>query len=124
MDYSQKVINHFQNPRNVGVIEDANGIGAVGDENCGDYLVVYIKVNEDEIIEDIKYKVRGCAAAVATSSAVTLLVKNLHVYDALNVNELDIVDYLDGLPDEKYHCSVLGAEGVRRAIYDYLGSNI
>lgn len=119
--YSDKVMDHFHNPRNVGRVEEANGQGVMGSEKCGDYLVITIKVVSGEIIEEIMFQVKGCAAAVATSSMTTELAKGRHIYDALNISEMDIADALDGLPDEKMHCSLLGAGALRNAIYDYLG---
>jgi nitrogen fixation NifU-like protein len=119
--YSEKVMDHFQNPRNVGRIEDPDGEGIMSSGECGDYLVITVRVNAEEVIEDIKFQIKGCAAAIATSSVTTELARGKHVYDALNISEMDIMDALDGLPDEKMHCSVLGAGALRKAIFDYLG---
>ncbi|MBU7005786.1 iron-sulfur cluster assembly scaffold protein [Phosphitispora fastidiosa] len=119
--FSETVMDHFQNPRNVGRIETHDGEGIMGSGECGDYLVITIKVCTQEVITDIKFQVKGCVAAVAASSMTTELAKGKHVYDALNISEIDIVDALGGLPDEKIHCSVLGAGALKKAIYDYLG---
>lgn len=119
--FSETVMDHFQNPRNVGSIEKRDGEGIMGSGECGDYLVITIKVNTEEIITDIKFQVKGCVAAIAASSMTTELAKGKHIYDALNISEIDIVDALDGLPDEKVHCSVLGAGALKKAIYDFLG---
>ncbi len=121
--YSEKVMDHFHNPRNVGRLEEASGQGNMGSQECGDYLVITIKVNSEQIIEEIMFQVKGCAVAVATSSITTELAKGKHVFDALNISEIDIADALGGLPDEKMHCSLLGAGALRKAIYDYLGTS-
>ena len=116
--YSEKVIEHYQNPRNVGEIEDADGVGMVGNPVCGDMMKITIKVH-DERIEDIKFKTFGCGAAIATSSMVTELVKGKTIAEALKVTNRDVLDALDGLPPVKIHCSLLAEEGVRAAIEDY-----
>lgn len=117
--YSEKVIDHFMNPRNVGVIKDANGIGEAGDPSCGDYTVIFLKVNSNYIIEDIKFQVQGCGGAIATSSMTTELAKGKHILEAYIITDKDIIEALDGLPEEKHHCSVLGATALRNAIYDF-----
>lgn len=117
-EYSDKVIDHFMSPRNVGSINNPDGEGQAGDPACGDSLTIYIKV-ENQIIKEIKFLVFGCVAAVATSSMTTVLVKGKSVDEALKLTEQDITDALDGLPDYKLHCSVLGAEALRNAIHDY-----
>ena len=108
MDYSEKVMDHFANPRNVGVIEDANAVGEVGNAKCGDIMKMYMKINDEGVIEDIKFKTFGCGAAVATSSMATEMVKGKAVAEAL-----------DGLPPVKMHCSVLAEEAIQAALTDY-----
>lgn len=117
--YSQKVMDHFRNPRNVGEIENPDGIGHVGNPVCGDIMELYIKVN-DGIIVDAKFKTFGCGAAIATSSIVTELVKGKNIEDALKISNKAVVEALDGLPPLKMHCSVLAEEALKSAIEDYL----
>ena len=117
-EYSEKVIDHFNNPRNAGIIEDASGIGEIGDPSCGDYLKVFIKVKND-VVTDVKYQIRGCPASIACASAMTGLAIGKNLDDAMMMLEDDIVDALDGLPEFKIHCSALGATGLRKAIMDY-----
>ncbi|OGP53901.1 MAG: iron-sulfur cluster assembly scaffold protein [Deltaproteobacteria bacterium RBG_13_52_11] len=121
--YSEKVIEHFKNPRNAGVIDDADGIGEIGDKNCGDLLRVFIKVAQD-VVTDVKYQIRGCGAAIACASAMTELAIGKHIEDAMMLSEDDIVEALDGLPEIKLHCSNLGAAGLRKAIMDYFGKTL
>jgi len=116
--YSDKVLEHYQNPRNVGEIEDADGVGMVGNPTCGDIMKITIKV-QDERIEDVKFKTFGCGAAIATSSMVTELVKGRTIEEALRVTNRDVADALDGLPPIKMHCSLLAEEAIRAAIEDY-----
>ena len=116
--YSDKVLEHYQNPRNVGEIEDADGVGMVGNPTCGDMMKITIKV-QDERIEDVKFKTFGCGAAIATSSMVTELVKGKTIEEALQVTNRDVADALDGLPPIKMHCSLLAEEAIRAAIEDY-----
>ena len=118
MDYSDKVIDHYTNPRNVGVIEDASGIGKVGNPVCGDIMKVYIKV-DDNIITDVKFKTFGCGAAIATSSISTELIKGRTVEEALALKNGDVVEQLDGLPPVKNHCSLLAEEAIHEAVADY-----
>lgn len=116
--YSEKVMDHFSNPRNVGEIENADGIGEVGNAHCGDIMKIYLKV-ENDIIEDVKFKTFGCGAAVATSSMATELVKGKTIDEALEVTNKAVVEALDGLPPAKLHCSVLAEEAIKAAIEDY-----
>jgi len=120
MDYSDKVMDHFENPRNVGQIEDADGVGQVGNPSCGDIMKMYIKVDDDKIT-DIKFKTFGCGAAVATSSITTELVKNKTLEEAQELSNKAVAEALGGLPDVKMHCSNLAADALKRAINDYLG---
>ena len=118
MLYSEKVLDHFSNPRNVGEIEDADGTGEVGNAKCGDIMKMYIKVNNG-IIEDVKFKTFGCGAAVATSSMATELIKGQPIEDALKLTNKAVVEALDGLPAVKLHCSVLAEQAIKAAISDY-----
>ncbi len=122
MIYTKKVIDHYTNPRNVGEIKDASGVGQVGNAVCGDIMKIYIKV-ENNIITDVKFKTFGCGAAIATSSVSTEMVKGLTLEEALKVTNKQVVDALDGLPPVKMHCSVLAEEALRDAIYNYYVSN-
>lgn len=117
--YSEKVMDHFENPRNVGELKDANGIGMVGNAKCGDIMQMFIKVNDDGIIEDVGFKTFGCGAAVATSSMATEMIKGKSIQDALKLTNSAVVEALEGLPPAKIHCSVLAEEAVRAAIDDY-----
>jgi nitrogen fixation NifU-like protein len=117
--YSKKVMDHFQNPRNVGEIENPDGVGHVGNPVCGDIMELYIKV-KDGIIVDAKFKTFGCGAAIATSSMVTEIVKGKSLEDALKISNKTVAEALDGLPAVKMHCSVLGEEALKSAIEDYL----
>lgn len=121
-DYSKKVMDHFFNPRNVGEIEDADGIGEVGNPRCGDIMRMYIKVKE-KIITDIKFKTFGCGAAVATSSMVTEMVKGKNINEALEITNKQVAEALDGLPPVKMHCSNLAEAGIKAAIDDYYKKN-
>lgn len=116
--YSDKVMDHFNNPRNVGALEDANGIGQVGNPVCGDIMKIYLKI-EDDIIKDVSFKTFGCGAAVAASSMATELVKGKPVKEALKLTNKAVAEALGGLPAVKMHCSVLAEEGVKAAIEDY-----
>lgn len=118
MIYSEKVMDHFANPRNVGVIEDADGVGEVGNAKCGDIMKMYLKVN-DGIITDVKFQTFGCGAAVATSSMATELIKGKSIDEALKLTNKAVVEALDGLPPAKLHCSVLAEEAMKTAISDY-----
>ena len=116
--YSEKVMEHFSNPRNVGEIPDANGVGEVGNAKCGDIMKIYLKI-EDGIIKDASFKTFGCGAAVATSSMSTELIKGKTIEEALKLTNADVTKALDGLPAEKVHCSVLAEQGIKTAISDY-----
>lgn len=122
MEYSEKVMDHFMNPRNVGEIADASGIGQVGNAKCGDIMKVYLKI-EDGIVQDAKFKTFGCGAAVATSSMATELVKGKSVQDALTVTNKAVMEALDGLPPAKVHCSCLAEEALHAALWDYAEKN-
>ena len=116
--YSEKVMDHFANPRNVGEIENASGVGQVGNAKCGDIMKIYLDI-EDDIIKDVKFKTFGCGAAVATSSMATELVKGKSVEEALKLTNKAVMEALDGLPPAKIHCSVLAEEAIHAAIKDY-----
>lgn len=118
MIYSEKVMEHFANPRNVGEIEDADGVGEVGNAKCGDIMKMYIKVN-DGIITDVKFKTFGCGAAVATSSMATELIKGKPIEEAMKLTNKAVVEALDGLPTVKLHCSVLAEQAIHAALSDY-----
>jgi nitrogen fixation NifU-like protein len=116
--YTEKVLEHFRNPRNVGRIEDADGVGKVGNPLCGDVMVMYLKIRDDRI-EDAKFETFGCGAAIATSSMATELIKGKTVEEALRVTNKAVAEALGGLPPHKMHCSVLAEEAIRAAIEDY-----
>ena len=118
--YSEKVMDHFRNPRNVGVIEDANGVGEVGNAKCGDIMKMYLKI-EDDVIRDVKFETFGCASAIASSSVLTDMVKGMTVEEALALTNKDIVNALGGLPKQKMHCSVMGQEALEAAIRQWKG---
>ena len=120
--YSDKVMDHFQNPRNVGKMDDADGIGEVGNAKCGDIMRMYIKV-EDGVITDCKFNTFGCGSAIATSSMATELIKGKPVEEAMELSNQAVVEALDGLPPQKIHCSVLAEEAVRAAVKDYYDKN-
>ena len=122
MLYSEKVLDHFSNPRNVGEIEDADGIGEVGNAKCGDIMKMYIKV-DDGIITDVKFNTYGCASAIATSSMATDMIKGKPVSEALKLTNQAVVEALDGLPAVKIHCSVLAEEAIKAAVKDYYDKN-
>jgi len=116
--FTDEVIDHFSNPRNVGEMEDANGIGDAGDPSCGDTMRLNIKV-EENVITGVSFKICGCVAALASASVTTVLVKGKTIDEALMITNTDISDALGGLPEQKLHCSVLGAEAIRNAVADY-----
>lgn len=117
--YSDKVIDHFQNPRNVGEIEDASGVGTVGNAKCGDMMRLYLKINEKQVIIDCKFKTYGCGAAVASSSMATEMIKGKTVAEAMKLTNKAVMEALDGLPPEKEHCSLLAEETLHAALWDY-----
>ncbi len=117
--YSEKVMEHFTNPRNVGEIENANGCGTVGNAQCGDIMRIYLDIDDDRIIRDVKFKTFGCGAAIATSSMATELVKGKSVQEALEVTNKAVLEALDGLPPVKIHCSLLAEEAIHAALWDY-----
>ncbi len=119
MLYSDKVMDHFNNPRNVGVIDQADGVGEVGNPVCGDVMKITIKV-EDDVITDLKFQTLGCGAAIATSSIVTEMAKGLTIQDAVKISKRQVADELGGLPPAKMHCSVLATDGLKVAVDDYL----
>jgi nitrogen fixation NifU-like protein len=120
--YSEKVLEHYQNPRNVGKIEDADGMGVVGNPVCGDMMMITIKVHDDRI-EDVKFKTFGCGAAIATTSMVTELIKGKTLEEALRLTNRDVAEALDGLPPIKMHCSLLAEEAIKAAIEDCQGKS-
>ena len=122
MLYSEKVMDHFKNPRNVGKMEDADGVGEVGNVKCGDIMKMYIKV-QDGVIVDVKFNTFGCGSAIATSSMATEMIKGKTLEEALELSNRAVVEALDGLPPQKIHCSVLAEEAVRAAIKDYYDRN-
>ena len=117
--YTEKVMDHFTNPRNVGEIENASGVGTVGNAKCGDIMRIYLDIDEAGIINDVKFKTFGCGAAVATSSMATELVKGKTVNEALQITNKAVMEALDGLPPVKVHCSLLAEEAIHAALWDY-----
>ena len=120
--YSETVMDHFRNPRNVGVIEDADGVGEVGNAKCGDIMRIYLKI-ENDIIQDVKFETFGCGSAIASSSMATELIKGKPVSEALTLTNQAVVEALDGLPAQKVHCSVLAEEAIKLALKDYYDKN-
>ena len=116
--YSEKVMDHFRNPRHVGVLEDANGLGEVGNAKCGDIMKMYLKI-EDDIVKDVKFETFGCGSAIASSSMATELIKGKPVSEARKLTNQAVAEALDGLPDYKMHCSVLAQEAIESALKDY-----
>lgn len=124
MLYSEKVMDHFQNPRNVGKMDDADGVGEVGNAKCGDIMRMYIKVDKDtQTIRDVKFNTFGCGSAIATSSMATEMIKGKPIKDALALSNKAVVEALDGLPAYKLHCSVLAEQAVKAAVKDYYDKN-
>ena len=120
--YSEVVMDHFMNPRNVGIIEDADGVGSVGNAKCGDIMKIYLKI-ENDIITDVKFETFGCGSAIASSSMATELIKGKPVGEALSLTNKAVVEALDGLPAHKLHCSVLAEEAIKAALKDYYDKN-
>ena len=120
--YSEKVMDHFLHPRNVGVIEDADGVGEFGNAKCGDIMKMYLKI-EDDTIKDVKFETFGCASAIASSSMATELIKGQKLEDAMALTNKAVAEALDGLPDYKMHCSVLAEEAIQSALEDYKAKN-
>ena len=120
--YSEKVMDHFKNPRNVGIIEDADGVGEVGNAKCGDIMKIYLKI-EDDTISDVKFETFGCGSAIASSSMATELIKGKPVSEALALTNAAVAEALDGLPAHKLHCSVLAEEAIKSALRDYYERN-
>lgn len=121
--YTEKVMDHFNNPRNVGEIENASGVGTVGNAKCGDIMRMYLDIDSEGTIQDVKFKTFGCGAAVATSSMATELVKGKTVEDALKITNQAVMEALDGLPPVKVHCSLLAEEAIHAALWDYAKKN-
>lgn len=117
--YTEKVLDHFSHPRNMGEMENANGVGMVGNAKCGDIMQMFLKVNDEGVIEDVSFKTFGCGAAIATSSMATELVKGKTVEEALRLTNSAVVEALEGLPPQKIHCSVLAEEAIKAALVDY-----
>lgn len=122
MQYSDKVMDHFLNPRNVGQIEDASGIGEVGNAKCGDIMKIFLDI-EDEIIKDVKFQTFGCGSAIASSSMATEMVKGKTIHEALDITNKAVAEALDGLPPVKMHCSVLAEQAIKAALIDYAEKN-
>ena len=120
--YSEKVMDHFRNPRNVGIIEDADGVGEVGNAKCGDIMKMYLKI-DDDTITDVKFETFGCGSAIASSSMATELIKGKPVSEVMQLTNRAVAEALDGLPDYKMHCSVLAEEAIRSALLDYFNRN-
>lgn len=120
--YSEKVMDHFRNPRNVGVIDDADGVGEVGNPKCGDIMKIYLRINDSQIIEDVKFETFGCGSAIASSSMATELIKGKPVSEALKLTNKAVTEALDGLPAHKIHCSVLAEEAIKKAVQSYYDS--
>ena len=119
MEYSEKVKDHFMHPRNVGEIENASGVGTVGNAKCGDIMRMYLKINDNNVIEDCKFKTFGCCAAIATSSMATELIKGKTIDEAMTLTNKAVMEALGGLPPVKVHCSVLAEEAIHAALWDY-----
>ena len=117
--YTEKVMDHFQHPRNMGEIENASGVGTVGNAKCGDIMRIYLDIDDNGIINDVKFKTFGCGAAVATSSMATELVKGKHISEAMQVTNKAVMEALDGLPPVKVHCSLLAEEAIHAALWDH-----
>lgn len=123
MQYSEKVMDHFMNPRNMGTIENASGVGEVGNPQCGDIMRIYLDVDDNQIIKDVKFKTFGCGSAIATSSMATEMIKGKTIKEALELTNKAVAEALDGLPPIKMHCSVLAEQAVKAALIDYAKKN-
>ncbi|MDO5725518.1 MAG: Fe-S cluster assembly scaffold protein NifU [Tissierellia bacterium] len=121
--YTEKVMDHFMNPRNVGEIEDASGVGEVGNAKCGDIMKMFLKINDDGIIEDVKFKTFGCGSAIASSSMASELIKGKSIQEAMEITNKAVAEALDGLPPIKMHCSVLAEQAIKAALLDYSEKN-
>ena len=121
--YSEKVMEHFEHPRNVGELENPSGVGTVGNAHCGDIMRIYLDIDDDKIIRDVKFKTFGCGAAIATSSMATELVKGKSIFEALQITNKAVAEALDGLPDAKLHCSLLAEEAIHAALWNYAEKN-
>lgn len=119
MLYSEKVMDHFMHPRNVGEMENPSGVGEVGNAKCGDIMRMYLKIDENDVITDVKFKTYGCGTAIASSSMATELIKGKSINEAINLSNKEVAENLDGLPPIKMHCSVLAEEAIKAALYDY-----
>ena len=120
--YSEKVMDHFMNPRNVGVIDNADGVGEIGNAKCGDIMKIYLKI-ENDIIEDVKFETFGCGSAIASSSMATEMIMGKSIYEAMHLTNKAVAEALDGLPAHKLHCSVLAEEAIKNALKDYFVRN-
>ena len=118
--YNDRVIKEFSNPQNAGELKDANAVGQVGNAACGDIMKIFMKINDDNVIEDVSFQTFGCAAAIATSSVATSMIKGKTVEEALKLTNAQVVEELGGLPAQKLHCSVLAEEAIKAAVHDYL----
>ena len=122
--YNEKVMKEFSSPRNAGELSDANAVGQVGNASCGDIIKIFMKINDDNVIEDVSFQTFGCAAAIATSSVATEMIKGKTVNEALSITNAQVVEELGGLPAQKLHCSVLAEEAIKAAINDYLKKRV
>ena len=118
--YNERVIKEFSNPQNAGELKDANAVGQVGNATCGDIMKIFMKISDDGIIEDVSFQTFGCAAAIATSSVATTMIKGKTIEEALKITNAQVVEELGGLPAQKLHCSVLAEEAIKAAVHDYL----
>ncbi len=123
MQYSKKVMDHFMNPRNMGTIEDASGVGEVGNPQCGDIMKIYLDIDDEGVINDVKFKTFGCGSAIASSSMATEMIKGKTVHQALELTNKAVAEALDGLPPVKMHCSVLAEQAIKSALLDYAKKN-
>ena len=119
MAYSEKVMDHFRNPRNIGSIPEANGVGEVGSAKCGDIMKIYLKINDNDIIEDVTFETFGCGSAIASSSMATEMIKGKHVSEAIKLSNKAVIEALEGLPPQKIHCSVLAEQAIKAALVNF-----